>query len=318
MPAYTVVFNMPHWIATGIKSGVMETVGGVVRMVDGKQVVMWLRPALDAGKAGVALAAPRFPLLAGGAALTAASAAANAAITVVAFYLLSQQISRVEGRLDQALSKLDTIKADTAWLKRQVLLDHRAALGAALLVAETAEATGNFDGVTIPLGTFHAVQSFYRQQMHDLLDSACPLALAPAFVEFANLYVLATGAKGRALTLLRGEADAAKEIAADAASYAALRARLLAPLDDPETGLGQLVALTDETEQAMQDSLPALPAAAAAEYMPLPGLRRDLVALAEMRDASASQLSDPVGAVVVNAMAPPGWHPGWVDVVARR
>ncbi len=318
MPAYTVVFHMPHWIAAGIKSGVMETVGGVVRMVDGKQVVMWLRPSLDAGKAGAAIAAPRFPLLAGGAALTAASAATNAAINVVAFYLLSKQISRVEGRLDHALTKLDVVKADTAWLKRAVFQEYRAKLGAALLVAETAEATGNFDGLTLPLGTFHAAQSFYRQQMADLLTGACPLALAPAFVEFANLYVLATGAKGRALTLLRGEADAAKEIAADAASYAALRARLLAPLDDPEASLGQLVLLTDEAELAMQESLPALPSVAAAEYMPLPGLRRDLVALAEMRDASASQPGDPVAAVVVNAMAPAGWHPGWVDVVARR
>lgn len=317
MPAYSVVFHMPHWIAAGIKSGVMETVGGVVRMVDGKQVVMWLRPALDAGKAEVAIAAPRLPLLAGGAAFTAASAATNAVITVVAFYLLSQQISRVEGRLDYALAKLDAIKADTAWLKRAVFQEHRARLGAALLVAETAEVTGNFDGLTPPLGTFHAAQSFYRQQMNDLLTGACPLALAPAFVEFANLYVLATGAKGRALTLLRGEAHAAKEIAADAASYAGLRTRLLAPLDDPEVGLGQLVVLTDEAELAMQESLPALPSVAAAEYMPLLGLQRDLVALAEMRDASVSQPGDPVGAIVVNAMAPPGWHPGWADVVAK-
>lgn len=316
MPAYSVVFHMPSWIAKGIKSGTMEAVGGVIRETEGKKpVVMWLRPALDTGKAAAAVA-PRLPFLAGGAALATAATVAGSAITVVAFALLSKQISRVEARLEDALAKLDAIKADTGWLKRQLVLNHRAKLAAALFAADTMEATGNFDDLTGPLETFHAAQAFYRQQMGDILADECPLALAPAFAEFANLYVLATGAKARALTLLRGEADTAGEIASDAASYASLRERLLAPLENPEKNLGQLVLLTDDAEAAMMESLPFVPAAAAAEYMPLAGLRRDRDTLAEMRDASTAKPGDPGGAVVVNAMAPPGWQPGWTDVVA--
>lgn len=316
MPAYKVVFDMPFWIARDIAAGILEVAGGVVRRVDGKQVVMWLRPALgNVGRVGAAVG-PRLPLLAGGAALASVASGASLLISVVGFAMLSQQIGRIEHRLNQALDKLDKIKEDLAWLKRAVYLEHRAKLDAALHTADTMEATGNFDGLAAPLSDLYVVQSFFRQQLHDLLAEPCPLALAPAFVEFANLYVLATGAKARALTLLRGEAEAARQVGADAAAYADLRQRLLTPLDDPNRGLGQLVLLTDEREEAMHESLPFLPAAAAAEYMPLAGLRRDCEALAEMRDASTAKPGDPAGAVVVNAMAPPGWQPGWTDVVA--
>ena len=317
MPAYKVVFNMPSWVAEGIATGIMEVVGGVVRRVDGKQIVMWLRPALgEAGRIG-ATVGPRLGLLAGGAALASAASGLCLVVSVVGFAMLSQQIGRIEGRLDQALDKLDEIKKDMAWLKRAVYLDHRAKLDAALHVADAMEATGNFDGLAAPLGDLYVVQSFFRQQLQDLLAEPCPLALAPAFVEIANLYVLATGAKARALTLLRGEAEAARQIGADAAVYSDLRQRLLAPLDDPDEGLGQFVLLTEEREAAVHESLPFLPAAAAAEYMPLPGLQRDPLALAEMRDASASRSGEPVAAVVVSAMAPPGWQPDMVGTVAR-
>ena len=303
MSAYTVVFEMPASIAGGIATGVFEVVGGVVRRVDGKQVVMWLRPAFEEGSKVAVAVGPKLPLLVSGAALATIASAATLVVTVAGFVVLSQQVSRVESRLDQALSKLDAIIAVTGWLKQTTYLTHKAKLGAALHVADTMEATGKFDSLAVPLGDFYAAQAFYSQQMADILSNPCPLALAPAFVEFANLYVLATGAKARALTLLRGEAEAARQAAPDSAAYAGLRAGFMAALDDPERHLGQLVALTDEAEDAMKEAMPFLPPVAAAEYMPLPGLGPDVAILAEMREASIARLGEPAGAVLVAELA---------------
>lgn len=171
------------------------------------------------------------------------------------------------------------------------------------------EASGRFDELVTPLATFESARLFYEHVLQDLLGQPSPLSLGPAFVEFANLYVLATGAKARALTLLRGEAEAARVIAADAASYREFRRAFLAPLDDPETSLPTLVKLTDATEAAMLLALPLLPSAATAEYMVLSGLTRDLAALAEMLEASTPRPGEPPGAVVVTALAPPDWIP---------
>jgi len=283
-------------------------VGGVIRRVDGKQVVMWLRPIIDQGKV-LAPVAPRLPLLAGGAALSTAVSFGGAVITVVAFALLSAQVGRVERRLDKALAKLDEIKADSAFIRTALLAWKKGDLAGALLAAQTMEASGLFDELTGPLAAFESARVFYEGMMRDMLTSKSPLALGPAFVEFASLYVLATGAKGRALTLLRGEAEAARVIAADAASYRDLRQSFLKPLDVPEAALPELVLLSDKAETALAEALPSLPPTAAAEYMSLPGLGRDLVALAAMRDASTPHPDDPPGAVVVSAMAPPGWSP---------
>lgn len=178
----------------------------------------------------------------------------------------------MERRLDAALSKLDAIKADTAFIRQAILASKTGQLGGALLAAQIMEANGRFDDLAGPLETFEAARLFYEAQMRSILDKKPCLAFGAAFVEFASLYVLATGAKGRALTLLRGEAEAARAIAADAAAYRDLRQRLLAPLDDPEAGLVELVTSTDEAEATLEASLPWLPSAAAAEYMPLPGL----------------------------------------------
>lgn len=304
---YTVVFDMPGWIADGIRSGVMETAGGVVRMVGSKQVVMWLRPVLDVSRVGVA--APVFPLLAGGAALTAAAAAASAAITVVAFALLAKQIGRVETRLDQVLSQLDAVQADVSWLKRSELIKQRAELKSAMLVAETAEMRGDFDSLLLPLGAFTTAQSLFVNQLNDLLEQPRPLAAASAFVEFANLYVLATGAKGRALTILQGEKEASEIVSVDALLYAGLRARIVEPFREPSMNLAQIIQLTDQEECLALRQLLYLPSSSLVQYMPLFGLGRDLTRLNEMRNASVSRPNEPIAGVVVNKLAPTGWSP---------
>lgn len=308
MSAYNVVFHMPHWIAQGIRAGTLEAVGGVVRQVNGKQVVMWLRPFLDEGKV-LAPVLRGLPLLAEGAALSTAMVAGGAVITVVAFALLSAQVGRVQKQLDAVLDKLDAIKSDTAFIRNTLLTWKKADLGGALISAQAMEANGLFDDLAGPLAQFESARQFYEQLMRDLLRQKSPLSLGPVFIEFANLYILATGAKARAHTLLHGEKEAACVILSDAASYREMRQAFLAPLDDPEAGLPDLVTLTDVTEAALEASLPSLPPAAAAEYMPVPGLSRDLAALAEMRKASIPNVDEPPGAVVVAALAPPGWAP---------
>ena len=259
MVPYHVTLRMPDWIAKGIAEGAYEVVGGVVRRVDGKQVVLWLRPAMDAaGKLGVTRLAP-LGLLGGGAALSLAATAGVAIIAVAGFAYIAHQNRQAERRLDEIIANLDWVKAGLDTLVANDFARTRHEVEVALQTIQMEEDRAGFDALQAPITDLRKAQKFYAGQMRRLLNGPTPLAFAPTFVELGTLFVIASQAKLRALTLYAGEVAAEADATDDQATFAALRKAYMAPLADPEAHLAQFALLTEQ-----QDAESGPPAAAAA------------------------------------------------------
>ena len=163
MPLLEVVLKVPEAIASGLASGVLERVGGVVRHADSKQIVMWLREGGQiAGNSDLAGGFLR-PLLnaSSGGLLSATSSVANAAITARSHHLIMQQlngISRMLGvvggigvvniavsavSLGLLLRRLNEIEGKIEAIHLEVQRDRDVNLRAGLDAAQDAAAAGD-------------------------------------------------------------------------------------------------------------------------------------------------------------------------------
>jgi hypothetical protein len=310
MVPYHVTFAMPDWIAEGLAKGVYEAVGGVIRMVDGKKVVLWLRPALDDGiKQGIGASILPLGKLGAGAALSLAATATVGIMVVAGFAYMAYRHKQVEKRLDDIISRLDAIRTTVDDILANQIARARHEVQAALDTIATEEDQGNFDSLQGPILILRTNCRFYAEQMDRLLTRPVPLSSAPLFVEFAELFTVIAQAKARVLLLYAGEEAAEAEAEADRRIYAGLRDRFLAPLRDPDTHLGDFVQLTEEQDAAMRQYLPALPRPEALECVRMPGLTRDPVLLRALRDVATPRPGQPAAGIIPRDMAPPGWEP---------
>lgn len=300
---------MPEWVAQGIAEGIYEVVGGVVRRVDGKQVVLWLRPAMDAvGTPGLPALRP-LGMLGGGAALSLATTAGVAIIALAGFAYIAHQNRQARRRLDEIIANLGLVNAGLNTLLAAKFARVQHDVEVAFETIQMEEDRAGFDALQAPITDLRKAQKFYAGQMRRLLDEPTPLAFAPTFVELASLFVLAAQAKLRALTLYAGEAAAETDATDDQATFAALRTAYLRPLAEPEAFLAHFAQLTEQQDAEMRQHLPLLPRPEALEFIRMSGLSRDPVLLKALRDVATPRAGEPAAGIIPAGMAPPGWAP---------
>ncbi len=309
MIPYHVTFSMPPWIAEGIANGTMEAIGGVVRNIDTKQVVMWLRPGLEeTAKAAAPLLGPLGGLT-GTAALSLVGTAGLGVVAFAGFAVLKGQLAKVD-------SKLDDLKKGQGRLQdgmNELLED---AFAKALQETETAvetiameEERRAFDKLQAPIMMLREKGKFFAHKMEGVLKQETPLARATLFAELAKLFVLAAQAKGRALMRYDSLAAAQRELQSDQERYAKLRQRFLEPLAAPAQHLEHFARLTAEHDSDMRLTLPHLPRAEALNFVNLPGLPDNPEMLSQLLDLLIARPGEPVAGIVVASEAPAGWMP---------
>lgn len=95
-------FQVPEHIVQGLSNGTYERVGGVVREVESKQVVAWLREAYETGEPGSSNILSPFSV-------SAVSSTLNLAVSTMGFIIVLKRLGVIEQKLEQAREILQTI-----------------------------------------------------------------------------------------------------------------------------------------------------------------------------------------------------------------
>lgn len=124
MAELNVIFDVPEAIAEGLKNGVYERIGGVIRRVGDKQIVMWLQEGvllerdtaeqlLKQGAEQVQLLrqqAEQLQLLGVQQQMIMGLQVANLAVSVAGFALTLYKLQGIENKLKHMDGKLDDIR----------------------------------------------------------------------------------------------------------------------------------------------------------------------------------------------------------------
>ncbi|MGP5977023.1 hypothetical protein ACTX06_31405 [Pseudomonas aeruginosa] len=130
MAELNVIFDVPEAIAEGLKNGVYERIGGVIRRVGDKQIVMWLQEGvllerdtaeqlLKQGAEQVQLLrqqAEQLQLLGVQQQMIMGLQVANLAVSVAGFALTLYKLQGIENKLKHMDGKLDDIRQGVEWL----------------------------------------------------------------------------------------------------------------------------------------------------------------------------------------------------------
>lgn len=95
-------FQVPEHIAQGLSNGTYERVGGVVREVESKQVVAWLREVYETGEPGLSNILSL-------SSVSAVSSTLNLAVSTMGFIIVLKRLGVIEQQLEQAQEVLQTI-----------------------------------------------------------------------------------------------------------------------------------------------------------------------------------------------------------------
>ncbi|WPC04701.1 hypothetical protein SBP02_18390 [Pseudomonas benzenivorans] len=146
MAELNVIFDVPEAIAEGLKNGVYERIGGVIRRVGDKQIVMWLQEGvllerdtaeqlLKQGAEHVQLLrqqAEQLQMLGVQQQLIMGLQVANLAVSVVGFALTLYKLQGIENQLRHMDGKLDDIRQGVEWLDVRQMISRLAPLHASL------------------------------------------------------------------------------------------------------------------------------------------------------------------------------------------
>lgn len=102
MGTINATFHIPEYIAQGISNGIYERKGGVIRELQSKQVVTWLRETSEAGMPDLSSA---FSLSSVG----AVSSTLNLAVSTMGFIIVLKRLGVIEQQLEQSQEVLKTI-----------------------------------------------------------------------------------------------------------------------------------------------------------------------------------------------------------------
>ncbi|RRW39157.1 hypothetical protein EGJ52_24935 [Pseudomonas luteola] len=153
MAELNVIFDVPETIVEGLKNGVLERVGGVIRKVSDKQIVMWLQEGvllerdtaeqlLEQGSEQIQLLreqADQLQLLGVHQQILMGLQVANLAVSVAGFALTLYKLQGIENQLKHMDGKLDSIRRGVEWLNAKQMIERLAPLDAALQHLRDAE-----------------------------------------------------------------------------------------------------------------------------------------------------------------------------------
>ncbi|MBG1239978.1 hypothetical protein [Nostoc sp. NZL] len=105
----TVTFMLADWIIKGIADGTLERVGGVIREVGSKHIVMWLREQGSPTGNQLGQIGRSMLLTQGILQVTSAVSILNLGVSVIGFAVIAQRLKELEQQLQQAQKLLNHI-----------------------------------------------------------------------------------------------------------------------------------------------------------------------------------------------------------------
>jgi len=127
MTNINVVFELSEEIAKGLADGTLERVGGVIRHVGNKKIVVWLTEAgAEASeKSGL-------PSILSSPQMLMGLQVANLAVNVAGFALIYRKLQQVQRQIEGVDQKLQALSEAHAWLEKKHLIEHLAPMCSAL------------------------------------------------------------------------------------------------------------------------------------------------------------------------------------------
>ncbi|NIC38363.1 hypothetical protein HBJ58_16940 [Halomonas desiderata] len=121
MTSISVLFEVPVEIAKGLADGSLERVGGVIRRIGDKQIVVWLTETGEDLAKG-----EKIPSILTSPQMLMGMQVANLAVNVAGFALIYHKLQQVERQLNGIDQKLVNLSHDQGWLDKKQLFSHLA------------------------------------------------------------------------------------------------------------------------------------------------------------------------------------------------
>lgn len=119
MTNISVLFEVPAEIVKGLADGTLERIGGVVRRVGDKKIVVWLTEAGEylskESKIPNVLTSPQVLM---------GMQVANLAVNIAGFAIIYHKLKQVEHQLNSFDCKLERLAGDQQWLDKKQLISH--------------------------------------------------------------------------------------------------------------------------------------------------------------------------------------------------
>jgi hypothetical protein len=157
-----VVLDVPARIALGLANGTLERVGGVVRDASSKEVVMWLRDGTEASKV---LSQPPLPNLPLGQAAQLANpllGALNLGVSVAGFAVVVTQLNQISDQIRKMEAKIDRVSMK---LDDQILAKLKAGITACMNAADLINPDLRQLQASQAITTLHEARQYFNQQV---------------------------------------------------------------------------------------------------------------------------------------------------------
>ncbi len=211
-----ILFEVPSWIAEGLRSGSLIRRGGVIQRAKNNEIVMWLREGkrlrqLEPGKRPQLSpeVVQQLQSLAQGNQALMVVQAANLAVNVIGFALVMRKLHAMDKKLDQIVDQLGALAGEMSWLDRRKDIELLSRVVAALEQAEWAERTGRAEA-QLPAVRAQLVRAFahYTLLLDAMHDNQRAHSYPELYAEYTQMAVMTALAIVRCDGVLDG-ADAA-------------------------------------------------------------------------------------------------------------
>lgn len=182
MAAYSVLFDVPDAILSGLNAGTLERVGGVIRSTANKQVVTWLRDTASIDATANSLPAPLKGVsqqIAGMSAGMVGGQVLNFGLTTVSLYAIMQKLTLLSNQIGQ----LEQTVQDE--FKRERDTEFRTALQAARDAFESDQSNYRDNAARSAIDGLHTATDHFLRDFDDALNKNTPHRL-----QFATHYFL--------------------------------------------------------------------------------------------------------------------------------
>ncbi len=217
---YTVLFDMPVDILTGLQDGVYERVGGVIRDKKTKQVVLWLKEALQEGDTETVLQnSPQVlkELQAMGLVgkIGLGVNLMTLGVVVVGFAYLGNKLSKIEKRLENIQQDIQEIKDVVGRIDVKMDMAHAQTLRTAIEIAERGQmrkGLDSFNDYNSARDKFKEMKNQFEGLLEILFRNELVIKCFDLFFSYLERYVIALTGEIRCSLLLNEGAVARKDI----------------------------------------------------------------------------------------------------------